>query len=314
MASWHPDHHHHDQHPASDHDVDWCPEEPGLRIRPVTFSELEHYLEHLANPTQRPPLPGARVVGITSPQPGLLDQHGRPGRSAMAEYRRRRATDWHSWQSTLTLRLTAVLTAGVSVGLLTATVASLSLAWLTGLTAVAALAWRLRFRPTADTQAWRRGAHGERRTARLLAPLERHGFQVFHDLAIPGSAANVDHLVVGPTGVFVIDSKRYRGHLNYSAGRLWHGRRPLDRTLETLWWEATQVAETLGFGPDLHIYPVLYVHVARLPWQRELLVNGIPVLGAGTLRPALHTTRQALSPEQVELVTAHVQASFQPAT
>jgi hypothetical protein len=81
-----------------------------------------------------------------------------------------------------------------------------------------------------------------------------------------------------------------------------------------LWWEATQVAETLGFGPDLHIYPVLCVHVARLPWQRELLVNGIPVLGAGTLRPALHTTRQALSPEQVELVTAHVQASFQPAT
>jgi hypothetical protein len=40
----------------------------------------------------------------------------------------------------------------------------------------------------------------------------------------------------------------------------------MDRTLDTLWWEApTQVAETLGFGPDLHIYPVLCVHVARLP-------------------------------------------------
>jgi hypothetical protein len=161
--------------------------------------------------------------------------------------------------------------------------------------------------------AWRRGAHGEQRTARLLAPLERHGYQVFHDLAIPGSAANLDHLVVGPTGVFVIDSKRYRGHLHYSAGRLWHGRRPLDRTLDTLWWEATQAAETLGFGPDLHIYPVLCVHVARLPWLRELLIDGIPVLAPGALRPALQTTRQALSPEQVELVAAHVHASFQPA-
>jgi hypothetical protein len=108
-----------------------------------------------------------------------------------------------------------------------AAVAGSSLAWLTGLTAATALAWRLRFRPTADTLAWRRGALGEQRTARLLASLERHGHQVFHELAIPGSVANVDHLVVGPTGVFVIDSKRYRGHLHYSAGRLWHGRRPL---------------------------------------------------------------------------------------
>ena len=312
MARWHPNHHY-DQHPPSDHDADCCPDEPGVRIRPVTFAGLEGYLEHLANPTHRPPLPTARVVGITSPQPGFLDQHGRPGRTAMAEYRRRRAADWQSWQPTLPLRIAAVLAAGVSSGLLMAAAAGFRLAWLTGLAAGAALAWRLRFRPTADTLAWRRGAHGEQRTARLLAPLERHGYQVFHDLAIPGSAANLDHLVVGPTGVFVIDSKRYRGHLHLSAGRLWHGRRPLDRTLDTLWWEATQAAETLGFGPDLHIYPVLCIHVARLPWLRELLVDGIPVLAAGALRPALQTTRQALSPEQVELVAAHVHTSFQPA-
>jgi nuclease-like protein len=312
MASWHPNHHH-DQHPAGDDHDDYCPDEPGVRIRPVTFAELEDYLEHLANPSQRPPLSRARVVGITSTQPGFLDQHGRPGRSAMAEYRRRRTTDWKTWKPTLAVRTAAVLAAGVSTGLLTATVAGPSLVWLIGLTAATALAWRLRFRPTAGTLAWRHGAQGERRTARLLASLERQGYQVFHDLAIAGSAANVDHLVIGPTGVFVIDSKRYRGHLHYSAGQLWHSGRPLDRRLATLWWEATQVAETLGFGPDLHIYPVLCVHVARLPWRRDLLVDGIPVLAAGALRPALQVTRQALSPEQVELVAAHVHASFQPA-
>jgi hypothetical protein len=309
MANGHP--HHHQHSPGGDHD--YCPDEPGVRIRPVSFAELEYYLEHLTNPSEGPPLPRARVVGITSPQLEFLGHHGHSGHSAMAEYRRRRAADWQTWKPTLAFRIAAVLAAGMSVGLLTAAVANSSLAWLTGLAAAAALAWRLRFHPTADTLAWRRGAQGERRTARLLAPLERHGYQVFHDLAIPGSAANVDHLVVGPTGVFVIDSKRYRGHLHYSAGRLWHGRRPLDRTLDTLWWEATQVAETLGFGPDLHIYPVLCVHVARLPWGRELLVDGIPVLAAGALRPALQVTRQALSPEQVELVAAHVHASFQPA-
>jgi hypothetical protein len=308
MASWHTDHH----HPPGD-DQDCCPDEPGVRIRPVTFAELEDYLEHLANPPGPAPLTRPRLVGITYGQPGFLDQQGRPGRSAMAEYRRRRAADWQEWKPTLALRIAAVLAAGGSTSLLTAAIAGSSLARLTGLAAAAALGCRLWFRPSSNTLAWRRGAQGEQRTARLLAPLERHGYQVFHDLAIPGSAANVDHLVVGPTGLFVIDSKRYRGHLHYSAGRLWHGRRPLDRTLETLWWEATQVAETLGFGPDLHVYPVLCVHVARLPWLRELLVDGIPVLAAGTLRPALRVIRQALSPEQVELVAAQVRAGFQPA-
>ena len=77
--------------------------------------------------------------------------------------------------------------------------------------------------------------------------------------------------------------------------------------------EAAQVAETLGFGHDLHSYPVLCMHVARLPWMRDLLVDGIPVLAASALRPALQVTRQALSPEQVQLVAAQVQASFQPA-
>jgi hypothetical protein len=312
MASWHPNHHH-DQPPTQDDHDDCCPDKPGVRIRPVSFAELEDYLEHLANPSQQPPPPRARVVGITAPRPGFLDQHCRPGRSAMAEYHRRREADWQTWKPTLALRIAAVLAVGLSIGQLTATVGSSSLARLVGVIAAAALAWRLRFRSTADTLAWRRGAHGERHTARLLAPLERPGYQVFHDLAIPGSAANIDHLVVGPTGVFVIDSKRYRSHLHCSAGRLWHGRRPLDRTLDTLWWEATQVAETLGFGLDLHIYPVLCVHIARLPWRRELLVDGIPVLAASALRPALQVTRQALSPEQVELVAAQVHASFQPA-
>ena len=187
MASWHTDHH----HPPGD-DQDCCPDEPGVRIRPVTFAELEDYLEQLANPPEPAPLARPRLVGITYGQAGFLDQQGRPGRSAMAEYRRRRAADWQEWKPTLALRIAAVLAAGGSTGLLTAAIAGSSLARLTGLAAAAALGWRLWFRPSSDTLTWRRGAQGERRTARLLAPLERHGYQVFHDLALPGSPANVD--------------------------------------------------------------------------------------------------------------------------
>jgi hypothetical protein len=236
------------------------------------------------------------------------------GSHCSAQYRRRRASDRRTWRTTLPQRLAGVLATGLVAALITAAVTGPGLARLTGPAAAMGLAWLLRFRPSADTPAWRHGAEGERRTARLLAPLERHGYQVFHDLAVPRSPANVDHVVVGPTGVYVIDSKRYRGRLRYFGGHLWHGGRTLDRTLQTLVWEATQVAETLGFGPDLHVYPVLCVHLVRRPWRHELLVDGIPVLDAAALRPALQVTRQALSPEQVALVAGQVRVGFQPAT
>jgi hypothetical protein len=308
MALYH-DHQHHDQAPSRLDDDDLCcPEEPGVRVRAITYDELEDYLGQLASPQEPVPLPGpGRRM---QPDAGFLDSNGRPGASAMAQYQRRRAADRHTWRATLLQRLAGVLAAGMAAALATAAVVGPGLAWFTGPTAAIGLAWLLRFRPSADTLAWRHGAEGERRTARLLAPLERHGYQVFHDLAVPGSAANVDHLVVGPTGVYVIDSKCYRGQLRYSAGHLWHGNRALDRTLATLWWEATQVAETLAFGPDLHIYPVLCVHAARLPWLHELLVDGVPVLDAAALRPALQVTRQALMPEQVALIGGQVRASF----
>jgi hypothetical protein len=58
--------------------------------------------------------------------------------------------------------------------------------------AVMAAGWGLRFQPSPDAVAWRRGAVGERRTARLLAAVERQGWVVLRDLAVPGSAANLD--------------------------------------------------------------------------------------------------------------------------
>jgi hypothetical protein len=110
--------------------------------------------------------------------------------------------------------------------------------------------WGLRFQPSPAAIAWRRGAAGERRTARLLGPLERHGWAILHDLAVPGSAANIDHLAIGPGGVFVIDSKQYRGRLQLDpSGRLWHGRYPLAPALGAVSFEADQAAQIL-LGPE----------------------------------------------------------------
>lgn len=60
-----------------------------------------------------------------------------------------------------------------------------------------------------EARAWHAGAAGERRTARLLRRLPP-GWHVWHDLAVPRSRANIDHLVAGPGGLYLIDSKMRR--------------------------------------------------------------------------------------------------------
>jgi len=60
--------------------------------------------------------------------------------------------------------------------------------------------------------AWAIGARGERETEAALERLPE-GFVHLHDRRIPGTRANIDHVVIGPTGVFVIESKRMVGRL-----------------------------------------------------------------------------------------------------
>lgn len=88
---------------------------------------------------------------------------------------------------------------------------------------------------------------------------------VLHDLAVPGSRANLAHLVIGPGGVFVVDSKQYRGHLRQDPfGRLWHGRYPLTPTLQAVSFEADQAALVLP-DPGVVVRPIMAIHGAQVP-------------------------------------------------
>jgi Nuclease-related domain len=131
--------------------------------------------------------------------------------------------------------------------------------------------WRLRFRVSQDARNWQRGARGERHTARQLDRLTRHGWVVFHDLAVPDSRANADHLIIGPAGVFLADSKNWRGHLAFAPdGTLWHGSYPLTATLATIEFEAQAIADALAV-PGLAVEPLLVVHGSTIPWGEQYL-------------------------------------------
>jgi hypothetical protein len=180
-----------------------------------------------------------------------------------------------------------------------------------GLAAMVA-GWALRFRPSQDAMAWRRGAAGQRRTARLLTPLERHGWAVLHDLALPGSRANLDHLVIGPGGVFAIDSKQYRGRLQLDAhGKLWHGPHPLAPTLAAASWEADHAALVLP-DPGMAVVPIVAVHGAQVPWGK-VVIDGVPVVSARRLPSMLGRLPVVLGPERVVWLADQARVRFHAA-
>ncbi|MGV8849246.1 MAG: nuclease-related domain-containing protein [Propionibacteriaceae bacterium] len=61
-----------------------------------------------------------------------------------------------------------------------------------------------------STQAWSVGAEGERLLGAMSASIARDSLRVLNDRHIQRSSANIDHLVVCPQGVFVVDAKWYR--------------------------------------------------------------------------------------------------------
>jgi Nuclease-related domain len=287
-------------------------DQPGVSIRPLSPADLAALLAHLAHDQDQDEghlLGSGRSAPVVAVR--VQASVGRPGASAAAQYQRRRATELAIWARGLPWRVMVFVAAGVAAWLAAARIAP-DLAAPTGVTVAAGLGWLLRLRVSPDTLAWRRGAAGERRTARLLAPLERRGWAVLHDLAIPGSAANIDHLVIGPGGVAVIDSKQYRGHLRVDRdGMVWHGRHLLVSALRKTLWEADQADEVLGIA-DVQVAAVVAVHGASVPWG-ALRAEGVTVVPARRLPDLLQALPPVLGPERVAWLADRARLRFRAA-
>lgn len=218
---------------------------------------------------------------LVAPPPGI--DHGRPGASAAgmsralqrnADMPRRHTRRFVAHRTVDRMaRRTLATFLGVGVGLATGG-APLLLAVCTGL--LLAAAWPLHWlatlppapgEPDPTALRWSAGAAGERRTGRLLRPLRRRGWVVLHDRQIPGTQANIDHLVIGPNGVQLIDSKAWQAPVQVWQDYLWCGRHPVD--LRTTAWEALRVEETLGLSLMLsgciQVEAIVCVHGPAIP-------------------------------------------------
>lgn len=79
-------------------------------------------------------------------------------------------------------------------------------------------------RVEARARCHRRGDSGEDAVRALLAPMAGEGWHLLHRRQWPGTPrADIDHLLVGPGGVVVLDTKAWRGDVRVEGGRLWQG-------------------------------------------------------------------------------------------
>ncbi len=138
----------------------------------------------------------------------------------------------------------------------------------------------------------------QRRTRRQLAKLGRAGYRAVHANLIPGSEDQIDHLVVGPAGVFAIDSEGWDKRLivrTKNARQLWHGPFSKKERLDHARWESQRAAEMLtsAVGKPVTVRPAMAVYGPKIPWD-VVTIRDVDVFSGPRLRKYLR--RQGRQP------------------
>lgn len=128
-----------------------------------------------------------------------------------------------------------------------------------------------RSRTAADIHAGGSATAATRRTRRQLARMRRAGYLTLNARPIPGSREVIDHLVIGPTGVYAIDSERWHKRVlirTYNGKQLWHGPENKKARLEHAKWEAQQASERLStaVGFDVPVHAAMAIYGPKVPW------------------------------------------------
>lgn len=162
-----------------------------------------------------------------------------------------------------------------------------------------------------DEEAWREGAEGEEYVARRLEKhLRKTDARLLHDLRVPGSRANIDHLCIAPGGVTVIDSKNYRGRVEVRRKELWVNGRRRPKLITGVLGQIEVVREALA-AEGLHEVDLrgalAMAKVDGLPLLRRLQVDGVVIDGPRPIA-RLAARRPKNVPLNVELAEAAIRA------
>ena len=147
-------------------------------------------------------------------------------------------------------------------------------------------------RATAALPAAVRAPSAHRRTRRRLARLDRAGYRALHARAVPESQCVIEHLVIGPGGIYSVDSERWDRRLPVRAtkgGKLYHGPFGQADRLSHALLAAGEAGRVVGaaMGRQLVVKPALVIYGPTVPWT-VASVGGVDVFCGRRLRKYLH--------------------------
>ncbi|MGO9078849.1 MAG: nuclease-related domain-containing protein [Streptosporangiaceae bacterium] len=148
-----------------------------------------------------------------------------------------------------------------------------------------------------------RVAAAQRRTRRRVAVLRTSGYVALHARRIPGSRSVIDHLVIGPAGVFAVDSEYWDRRLavRVTAGNvLYHGPVSKKERLVHARWEAAQASRLVGgaLGQPLGVRPVMVIYGPKIPWAVTSL-RGVDVFAGGWVRKYFRRRAKAMGRQRL---------------
>lgn len=173
-----------------------------------------------------------------------------------------------------------------------------------------------------EAKAWNAGSVGEERAARKLDLLKPYGFTCLHDVLLaPGKKWNLDHLVVGPPGVFFIDAKNWRGHINVRGNtvyRSWYAGPKQGNQTVTMDDEVNKVRgmaahASARFGE--RVTPVICLAGGKSrQFKGVQKAAGVYIISVDEVATWLRTLPMALAPELVAMNAHIAQRLFPSAT
>lgn len=215
-----------------------------------------------------------------------------------------------------TVRLGAAVIAGVLAAIVFTTTVGLLLAVLVVVADMVRVS-----RTDSSVDAWRRPSAAERRTERQLRNLAKNGYQVLHARAVPrddagASDGKIDHLVIGPSGVYAIDSEKWNKQLpvrTMSHRKLFHGPFNQKEKLDEARWEADQAARKLSqaLGYDIDVQPSVAIYGPSIPWK-VMRVRDVDVYAGNRAKSYLRRQRKTLTPTDVHEIARAAERALPP--
>jgi hypothetical protein len=172
------------------------------------------------------------------------------------------------------------------------------------------------FTCTRRVAAFFKGAAGEEIVARELARLPA-GYHVFHSLDAGGGVlmwrgGDIDHVVVGPTGVFAIETKNWRGQVTLADGQiLLDGAPPRRSPLEQARQAVSKLQVRLGRGGiyDANVAPVVCFAGDRFDADCQTVGDAVVCNAARLLDVLTDAKRSGTARMDVDGIVRALQAS-----